>query len=200
MKHIVPICSASFAAKNRKREKLMRASKVNSGIVCDIIQLKHKSRLTFFECPFIVWLTCTYLDRIFWITFFTHGAWGSRQTSWSVFFRVALQRQARNGHAVRTSDSDKISSVNIITVIRWDEGFEIWSYMISVSSQWELGGISSTLAMWRAMNLLSVWMQRQCSSTPRLLRLIPVRRQKSHFEVSMHWIKRTAKCARVMTV
>lgn len=48
-----------------------------------------------------------------------------------------------------------------------------WSYMISVSSQWELGRISSTLPMWRPMGRLSVWMQRQCCSTPRLLRLIP---------------------------
>lgn len=54
-----------------------------------------------------------------------------------------------------------------------------WSYMISMSSQWELAGISSNLAMWRPMGRLSVWMQRQCCSTPRLLRLIPVRRQPS---------------------
>ena len=57
-----------------------------------------------------------------------------------------------------------------------DGGFEIRSYMISVSSQWELAGISSTFSMWRPIGLLSVWMQRQCSSTPRLA----VRRQVSH--------------------
>lgn len=55
--------------------------------------------------------------------------------------------------------------------------------MISVSSQWELAGISSTFAMYRPMGLLSVLMQRQCSSTPkllRLLRLIPVWRLEVH--------------------
>ena len=41
-------------------------------------------------------------------------------------------------------------------------------YMISVFSQCELGRISCTFSMWRPMGLLSVWMQRQCSSTPRL--------------------------------
>ena len=61
-----------------------------------------------------------------------------------------------------------------------NDGFEIRSYMISVSSQWELPGIISTFSMWRPMGLLSVLMQRQCSSTPRLLRLIPVRRKESH--------------------
>lgn len=70
--------------------------------------------------------------------------------------------------------------VSTLSLSRWYEGFEMWSYMISVSSQWELAGISSTFSMWRPMGLLSVWMQRQCSSTPRLLRLIPVRRQESH--------------------
>lgn len=53
-----------------------------------------------------------------------------------------------------------------------------WPYMISFSSQWELARISSTLLMWRRMGLLSVRMQRQCFSTPRLLvllRLLPAR-------------------------
>lgn len=82
----------------------------------------------------------------------------------------------------------------------WDEGFRTRSYMISVSSQWELGGISSTLLMWRPMCLLSVWMQRQCCSTPRLLlllMLIPARDHTSlHSETVlignqelMHWGK-----------
>lgn len=53
------------------------------------------------------------------------------------------------------------------------------SYMISIRSQWELGRISSTLPMWRPIRRLSVSMQRQCCSTPRLLRLIPVRRRRN---------------------
>lgn len=73
-----------------------------------------------------------------------------------------------------TGDNGK----NLNQLSRWDESSR--SYMISVSSQWELRGMISTFAMWRPMGLLSVMMQRQCCSTPRLLRLIPVRRQKSH--------------------
>ena len=139
----------------------------------------------------------TYVDMIFWITLFTQGASGSRQTSWPVFFRVALQRKAIN-RAVslhRQESCVKVSSLSPLW--RWDEGFI--SYMISVSSQWELGGISSTFSMWRPMGLLSVRMQRQCSSTPRLLRLIPACRQELHMvtkcnsacrQHSEHWTER----------
>lgn len=58
---------------------------------------------TLFCLTALMWWTCTYLERIFWITLFTQGASGSRQTSWPVFFRVALQHQARDRDAVRTS-------------------------------------------------------------------------------------------------
>lgn len=85
------------------------------------------------------------------------------------------QTSCRNQQVATTSQKVSTSSLS-----RWDEGFEMRSYMISVSSQWELAGISSTFPMCRPMGLLSVWMQRQCISMPRLLRLIPVRRQESH--------------------
>lgn len=67
------------------------------------------------------------------------------------------------------------------------------SYMISVSSQWELGGISSTLPMWRPMGRLSVWMQRQCCSTPRLLRLIAVGREVTKMQGCCLWKARRLK-------
>lgn len=66
----------------------------------------------------------------------------------------------------------------------WDESYK--SYMISVSSQWELGAMISTFWMWRPMGLLSVKMQRQCSSTPKLLRLIAARKQKVFQVINMH--------------
>lgn len=50
------------------------------------------------------------------IIFLTQGALGSRQTCWPVFFRVALQYQARNKHVVRAIRCNRIGkppSINI---------------------------------------------------------------------------------------
>lgn len=74
---------------------------------------------------------------------------------------------------------------------RGDEGHGKDSYMISVSSQWELAGISSTFSMWRPMGLLSVLMQRQCRSTPRL---IP---DRTHAEDT--WLQSATLCAETFT-
>lgn len=44
----------------------------------------------------------TYLDKIIWISFFTQGASGSRQTCLPLDFSVALKNQTRNRGPVRT--------------------------------------------------------------------------------------------------
>lgn len=118
--------------------------------------------------------TNTYLDMILLSMFFTQRASGSRQTLWPEFLRVALQKSAR----IKTHSQFLISKSNKISIYLFShyrhemKNCRTWSYMISVSSQWELAGISSTLRMWRPMGLLSVRMQWQCCSTPRLLLLL----------------------------
>lgn len=116
--------------------------------------------------------TNTYLDMILLSIFFTQGASGSRQTWWPEVLRVALQTRIKTHSQILTSKSNK-SSIYLFSHYRQEMmNCGTWSYMISVSSQWELAGIISTLRMWRPMGLLSVMMQRQCCSTPRLLLLL----------------------------
>lgn len=87
-----------------------------------------------------------------------------------------------NTKAIRADVSFHVAQ-NLVWMVPVWMRWGLVSYMISVSSQWELAGTSSTFAMYRPMGLLSVWMQRQCNSTPkplRLLRLLPMWRKGLH--------------------
>lgn len=166
------------------QRRLLQGSKQKEESVC--VPLSHHDALRI-SVNYCSTALQTHLDMILLMTFLTQGAWGSRQTSCPDLFRVALQHQ-----------EEQICS-------RLDENLgkkqmrsetESWSYMISVSSQWELGGISSTLPMWRPMGRLSVWMQRQCCSTPRLRRLIPIGRQQPRMLTKCNSLSRNSNACR----
>lgn len=78
--------------------------------MCVILRGAHHT-----TCTLLILCHCivnrTNLDRILWITLLTHGALGSKQTSWPVIFRVALQRQQR-GDPVTTRTFTNVSHSN----------------------------------------------------------------------------------------
>lgn len=78
---------------------------------------------------------------IFWITLFTQAAWGSRQTSWPVALRVALQHQAGCGHTVSFTKptSGKISICQLCHDLHGMKALELgltWSLSLR-SGSWE---------------------------------------------------------------
>lgn len=204
MKHISPSQFSVFCCREKKQKsKLICGSKANAGIFCHIILLNHESRrpcltgLALYEWPVLTW---TWSSESLSSPRGPRGPGKPPGLSFSEWHCNAKQETDMQLEQVGEANKWQRQNLKVSapSLCRWDSGSEIRSYMISVSSQWELGGISSTLPMWRPMGLLSVWMQRQCSSTPRLLRLIAVRREESHMvtkcntecgQLLMHWGK-----------